>query len=148
VDVVDDKKISDYSHIGLGIEHTIENIFEDIYTPWSKANLGLIVEYYKYDTYESAKLDDLKLYETMQNDLFVGVRYTFNNSDDSSIIAGVVSDMEYVEEIYFIEYESRYGDNFKVKLDYNYIDSSTQELTAYAALGKHQRVGLSIAYYF
>ncbi len=147
-DVINDKKVSDYSHIGFGIEHTIENIFEDIYASWSKANLGLIVEYYKYDTYESGKLDDLKLYETMQNDLFIGARYTFNNSDDSSIVGGVVVDMEYSEEIYFIEYVSRFGDSFKVELDYNYINPSSKELTAYAALGTHQRVGLSIAYYF
>ncbi|MCF6339976.1 MAG: hypothetical protein L3J10_04385 [Sulfurimonas sp.] len=147
-DVIKDKKVSDYSHIGFGVEHTIENVFEDIYLPWSKANLGLIAEYYKYNTYESEKMDDLKLYESMQNDLFIGVRYTFNNADDSSIVGGIVIDMEYGEEIYFIEYESRFGDSFKMELDYNYINPSSKELTTYASLGKHQRVGLSIAYYF
>ncbi len=140
-DVIDDENIADYSHIALGVEHTIENIYKS-------ASLGLIAEYYRYDTYEDNKYDDLDLYESMQNDLFIGARYTFNNADDTSIVGGVVLDDEYSEENYFLKYSSRFADTFTAECDFQYIEPSTTASTAYAALGRHQRLSINIAYYF
>lgn len=135
------KDIGDYSHIALGVEHSLED-FEN------GATLGLITEYYRYDTYEDEKYSDLELFETMQNDIFVGARYTFNNAEDSSIVGGVVADMEYAEQSYYAKFESRFIQEFKVALDYYYINPSKSTQTAYALLGKHQRIGLNIAWYF
>ncbi len=84
----------------------------------------------------------------MQNDLFIGARYSFNNTKDTSLVGGVVNDSEYDERTYYLKYESRFADSFKVELDYYYIDPSKDELTAYAFLGKHQRIGLNLSYYF
>ena len=140
--VDDNKYIGDYSHIGLGVEHTLENFMG------SEAGLGLIAEYYRYDTYEDGKYTDLELFETMQNDLFLGMRYTFNNANDTSIIGGVIADLEYKEQSYYINFDTRAYDSFKVGLDYYYINPSKDETTAYALLGKHQRIGLNIAWYF
>ena len=42
-DVISDAEISDYMHIGLGVEHTLNQFYGD-------ASLGLIAEYYYYDT--------------------------------------------------------------------------------------------------
>ena len=139
--VDDEVNVGDYSHIAFGVEHTLENFYES-------ASLGLIAEYYKFDTYESDKYDDLELFETMQNDIFVGVRYSFNNAQSSSIIGGVVADFEYNEEIYYMKLDSRVGDMFKVALDYYYIEPSEDITTAYSLLGRHQRVGLNVAWYF
>ena len=136
-----DEVVGDYSHIALGVEHSLED-FEN------GATLGLIAEYYRYDTYEDDKYDDLELFETMQNDIFIGARYTFNNEDDSSIVGGVVADTEYSEQTYYAQFESRVFDSFKVAMDYYYINPSKDTLTAYALLGKHQRVGLNIAWHF
>ncbi len=136
--------VGDYSHIGLGVEYTIENIYE------SHA-LGLLAEYYRYDTYESDKFSDLQLFETMQNDLFIGARYTFNNTEDSSFVGGAIFDLEYDEQSYYLKFESRVHGNFKLSCDYYYIVPSTKLLsfpTAYQFLGKHQKLGINIAYYF
>ena len=84
----------------------------------------------------------------MQNDLFLGLRYSFNDSDDASIVGGVVADFEYDEEVYYFKYDSRLGDSFRVGFDYYYIEPSKDEKTAYALLGRHQRVALNLAYYF
>ena len=140
-DVEENTFVGDYSHLALGVEHTLDN-FEN------GAALGLIAEYYNYTTYEDDKYNDLKLFETMQNDLFIGIRYTFNNADDSSIVGGIVTDLEYDEQMYYFEYESRILDDFKVALDYYYIEPSSSTLTSFSLLGRHQRVGLNIAYYF
>lgn len=139
-DVQSGVAVGDYSHIALGLEHTIE---QD-----SGTTLGVIAEYYKYDTYESDKFNDLQLYETMQNDLFLGMRYVLNDADDTSIVGGVVADMEYSEQTYYVKYESRFGSSMKVECDYYYVEPSKKAQTAYALLGRHQRLGLNIAYYF
>ena len=71
-----------------------------------------------------------------------------NDADDTSIVGGLVADMEYNEYMYYAKYESRFGDNIKVECDYYYIEPSKKVQTAYALLGRHQRIGLNIAYYF
>jgi len=139
--VAGDERVGDYSHIALGVEHTLENIYEG-------AALGLIAEYYRYDTYEAGKLDDLALFESMQNDLFVGARYSFNNANNSSFIGGAIVDMEYQEQVYYMEFESRVAESFTLALDYYSIEPSTTDATPYAQLGNHQRVGIKLAYYF
>jgi len=135
------EKVGDYSHIAFGLEHTLENFDNG-------AALGLIAEYYRYDTYEDDKYTDLELFETMQNDIFIGARYTFNNSEDSSVVGGVVADTEYGEQTYYLQYESRFMEAFKVAFDYYYVQPSTSTLTAYSLLETHQRVGLNIAWHF
>lgn len=140
-DVIDDPNISDYIHLGAGIEHTLTQII-------GEADLGLIAEYYYYETLESGKYTDLELFESFQDDLFLGGRYTFNDIDDASIIGGVVLDLEYDEQSYYVEYETRIADTFKVHLDYRYIEPSKDTLTAFHLLQRHQRIGLNIEYYF
>ena len=139
--VDEDKNVGDYSHVALGVEHTLENFYES-------AALGLIAEYYRYDTFENDKYNDLELFETMQDDLFIGARYSFNNANDSTLVGGGVFDLEYDEQVYYLKGESRFADSFKVSLDYYYVVASTTELTAYAFLGDHQRVAVNIAYHF
>lgn len=139
--VDEDNFVGDYSHIALGIEHTIENIYES-------HSLGLICEYYRYDTYESDKYTDLELFQTLQNDTFVGMRYTLNNSNDSSLVGGGIFDFEYGEQMYYMKFDSRVMDSMKVALDYYYVEPSTTTTTPYSLLGRHQKLGLNIAYYF
>jgi len=139
--VSDDDFVGDYAHIAFGVEHTLENFYDS-------ASLGLIAEYYKYETFEDDKYDDLELFQVMQNDLFLGLRYSFNSSDGSSIVGGVVEDSEYDERTYYLKYESRFINTFKVELDYYFIEPSKTENTAYALLGEHQRVALNLAYHF
>ena len=127
--------------MAFGVEHTLENFYES-------SALGLIAEYYRYDTYESDKYSDIELFETMQNDLFIGLRYSLNNAQDSSFVGGVVADFEYDEQVYYMKFESRFADSYKIGVDYYYIEPSTSHLTAYALLGEHQRVALNVAYHF
>jgi hypothetical protein len=139
--VDEDKNVGDYSHIALGVEHTLENFYES-------SALGLIAEYYRYDTFENDKYSDLELFETMQDDLFIGARYSFNNTNDSTLVGGGIFDLEYDEQVYYVKGESRFADSFKISVDYYYVVASTTDLTAYAFLGNHQRVAVNIAYHF
>ena len=139
--VEENKEIGDYAHIAFGVEHTLENFDNG-------SALGLISEYYNYITFDSDKYDDLKLFETMQNDLFLGARYTFNNEDDSSIVGGLITDLEYHEQVYYAQFESRLLENYKITFDYYYIEPSKNSLTSYALLGRHQRIAMNLAWYF
>ena len=139
--VIDDDIVGDYSHIGLGIEHTLTQIYKE-------ADLGIICEYYNYTTYDKNKMDDLALFEVFQNDLFLGARYSFNNGNDASLIGGAIVDLEYDEQVYYLEYESRVAEIFKVKTDFRYIEPSKNDPTAFNLMGRHARVSLNLSYYF
>jgi len=141
VKVQENPYVGDYSHVALGVEPSLED-FED------GSTLGIIVEYYRYESYENGKYGDLELFETMQNDVFVGARYVLNDSQDTAFVGGVVADLEYDEQTYYVQLESRLSDGFKVALDYYYVKPSKTVNTAYSALGEHQRVGLNVAWHF
>jgi len=140
-DVIDNEEISDYMHIGLGVEHTLYGVYEN-------ADLALLLEYYNYSTFEDGKRDDLALFELFQNDLFVGLRLSLNDAKESKITTGAIIDMEYDEQVYYIEYESRLNDIFVLDFDYRYIAPSPSDLTAFKLMGRHQRVGLKVGYAF
>ncbi len=140
-DVIDEETVSDYYHLGWGLEHTLTQFYE-------QADLGLIAEYYKYDTLEDDKLSDLELFEIFQNDLFLGLRYSFNEGNDASIVGGVIWDLDYREQSYYLEYEGRVAETFKLKLDYRYVEPSEDTATAFNLIGRHQRLSLGLGYYF
>ena len=140
-DVIDNSEISDYYHIGVGVEHTLTQFI-------GEADLGVISEYYYYHIIDKTKRDDLALFETFQNDLFVGLRYTFNDGNDANIVAGSIIDFDYSEEVYYFEYESRLADSWKVDFDYRYINPSKEYKTAFNLMGDHERVSLTLGYYF
>jgi len=141
--VVDDKNIADYYNLGLGMEHTLAQVYQE-------ADLGLLVEYYKYDTINANanNYNDLDLFETFQNDIFVGFRYSFNEGNDASIVGGGIFDLDYNEQVYYIEYESRINDMFKLNLDYRQTEPSSSKETALNRMGKQKRVSIKVGYYF
>ena len=140
-DVISDEQISDYLHIGLGLEHTLNQFYGD-------ANLGLITEYYYYDIFDDSKRSDLELFELFQNDLFLGLRYSFNDENDANIIGGAILDMDYDEQVYYLEYETRIADMFKLNFDYRFVQPSSEYKTAFNLMGKHERISLKMGYHF
>jgi len=139
--IIDDPTISDYIHIGAGLEYTLSQVYKE-------ADLGLLLEYYNYTTLQSGKKTDLDLFELFEDDLFIGLRYSFNEGDDASILAGAILDMQYDEQVYYIEYKTRLFDTLTMNFDYRYIEPSRTKPTAFHLMGRHERVSLKLAYYF
>lgn len=147
------KKVGDYYQFGVGVEHTLTGVAGD-------ADLGLIAEYYYYNTFTQGAdiADDLALFQVFENDLFLGFRYTFNDASDSSVIAGAIIDLQYQEQSYSAKYETRFFDVLSATFDYAYINPSKTDETAYALMGfdpnnpgvsiSHQRIGINLAYHF
>lgn len=140
-DVIDNSVVSDYYHLGAGLEHTISQVHND-------EDLGLILEYYKYHTFDNSKYNDLQLFEAYQNDLFIGARYSFNDVDNSSILGGVVADLDYHEQLYYLEYSGRIFDDLVLNIDYRYIEPSSDTKTVFNLTGQHQRMSVRLGYYF
>lgn len=151
--VLDKVNVSDYTQLSFGVEHTLTNFSE------SDSDLGLITEYYYYKTLESGAKNsdanlsngyysDLTLFQNYQNDLFLGVRITFNDEGDATFIGGVVLDTQYKEQLYTAEYERRLFEVMKLKLSYQNFQPSTTTLTPFARIGKHQKMSFDVSYHF
>ena len=142
-----DANIADYYNIGLGIEHTLTQVYDE-------ADLGLLLEYYKYETInrDSNQYTSDQLFEVFQNDIFIGARYSFNQGDDASIIGGATIDLDEDEQAYYVEYESRINDLFKLNIDYRqtepYTGGSGANQTALSRMGRQKRVSVKVGYYF
>jgi hypothetical protein len=98
--VKDYEAIDDYYQAGLGVEHTIDNII-------GKSTLGILAEYYK---------SDASFFENYKNDLFYGLRYSLNDTKDSSLLAGFVQNIDNKSKSYEIKYETRIYDIVKIDL--------------------------------
>lgn len=93
----------DFFALTAGVEYTISNIKN------SGMDVGLIGEYL-YD-----ERDDLAL-SAMQNDIFIGTRIAFNDIQDTSILAGMISDIENSSKILSIEASRRFGSSYKLEI--------------------------------
>lgn len=136
-DVLEDKIISDYMHIGFGVEQGVGRVFD-------LGELSLLGEYYSYTTFDKSKRSDIELFEIFENDLFVGARLDLDDTQESSVSAGVVADMAYGEELYYLEYSGRFWDFLKLDFDYRVIEPSLSEMTAFRLMGRHERLSLRL----
>ena len=87
--------LKDYYESGFGIEKEFNNI--TIYTEYYKSNNKLL---------------------QMQNDIFIALKYDFKNIDDTNIKFGIFKDLDNYIYTKSFEYETRYKENFKIKLQY------------------------------
>jgi len=133
----DDVKVSDYLQSGLGLERTLYGI-------WDKKDLGLLVEYYRYDRFNDTKLSVKELGQLFQNDLYFGGRLTFNDLASSEILAGVDIDLESSEKIYFFKYETRLYESYKVQLHYQHLNADNEE----SYFDDLDHLKLAVSYYF
>ncbi len=132
----DDTRVSDYLHAGAGLEHTL-------YGVWEKRDLGLLLEYYRYEQFNDTKFTPRELGVLFQNDLYAGMRFSFNDTASSEILAGVDFDLDESEKIYFLKYDTRVLDKFKTEVQYQHLSPSEKSL-----FGKTDHLKVAVSYYF
>jgi len=132
----DDDRVSDYAQMSFGLEHTL-------YGVWDKADLGLLAEYYRYKENESQKLGAKDFGKLFQDDVTLGFRLSLNDGSDSDVLGGVAVDRENQEKIFFVEYNTRLYDRYKLGLSFQHLspkkNSFFQEL---------DRAVVEFGYYF
>ncbi len=99
-----------------GFEYTVYQIFEK---PW---DLGLLAEYL-YDgrddgfVAETFGLTSEAPFTAFQNDVFTGARLAFNDTQDTSMLAGVSVDADDSSLSMFLEAERRLGQNWTAEFE-------------------------------
>ena len=120
-----DNKVADYTQGSIGLEHTI-------YSIWDKVDLGLIAEYYKYKALQNHRYNAKSFGKLFDDDLSLGFRLALNDISSSEILGGFDIDRHNQEKIFFVEYERRIDDKYKLEVSYQHLapkkDSAFKEL--------------------
>lgn len=107
-----------YTSLVAGTEYTLYQLLD------SAADLGLLVEYLHSN--KNQYVTDL-----FDNDVFLGGRLALNNTQDSSLIVGVIIDLEEHESLFRLESETRLGRNWTVELNALFFDHAVKTLASY-----------------
>ncbi|MCF6330894.1 MAG: hypothetical protein L3I99_05035 [Sulfurimonas sp.] len=123
----DDEKISNYTEVGVGLEHTLYSFYDN-------KDLGLLVEYYKNDSNTQS---------FFANDLTLGFRLSLNDMSSSEILGGFSVGLDNHEKIMFIKYDTRVFQKYKLALSYQKLAPKSDSVFA-----KLQSAKLEFTYYF
>ncbi|MFT5706171.1 MAG: hypothetical protein ACI9ES_000442 [Oceanospirillaceae bacterium] len=102
--IYQENPIDNYWASQLGVEYTFYGIAQ------SATDLGILLEYGKDQRGKSAN-------SIMQNDIGVGARFALNDAQSSSLLAGVIHDLDYDSNSFSLEADRRIGDNWKVSVE-------------------------------
>lgn len=87
-----------------GIEYTFYNVFNNI-------DLGTLIEHQFDDRDDNAPLI------SNQNNVFSGLRLSFNDAYNSELLAGIITDSSSEVTSYFTEFSRRISNNWKIEFD-------------------------------
>lgn len=122
--LTDEKNMQDgdFYDVGLGTEYTITNIF-------NSHSLGVVGEYYRSDF----------ALNSLNNDIFIALRYSLNDADSSEFLLGFTKNMENANSGAYLKYEGRVYENIKLSSDFRYQNANDKEIV---------KLGLEFKYYF
>jgi hypothetical protein len=118
-----------------GFEYTQYQLFG------TNADLGYLLEY-QYDD-----RDDNQPLTIADNDIFAATRLALNDSQDTSVLAGIVYDHKSDELFLNIEAETRIGNNYTITGRARFI-SNTDQTDALDAFREDDYIEIAIARYF
>lgn len=99
------KELGDrYMQATGGIEYTLYGIFD------SPSDLGIVAEYIWDERGANSQ-------NPFANDVFAGLRWSANDEDDTSLLAGAVVDMDTQATFYSAEFEKRLGESYKLSIE-------------------------------
>lgn len=103
-----------------GFEYTFSGIFE------SGADFGLLAEY----LYNNRK--SIELTTPFENDVYLGTRFGFNDTQSTELLVGVILDWDTSEWFYSVEGSRRIGDSWKVSVEARgFANNNPKNLIAY-----------------
>jgi hypothetical protein len=128
-----------YMQYTVGFEYTFNSLIVD------SQDLGVIVEALG-DTDTGRNSTELDIFRPFQNHVFAGLRYTFNNTGDRSLLLGTFTDYKKGDVIARLEYEERFFERVKVKAQFfGFATSKTSQLSSF---DHTTRASLLVSYYF
>jgi hypothetical protein len=116
-----------------GLEYTFFAVQE------SEIDVGVLIEY----LYDDRKKKATTLFE---DDVFLGVRVDFNNTQDTAILAGVIYDLESHTQVYLVEASHRIDDYWQVSLQGQVFTDTSGDLAGFFKNDDNMR--LELTYWF
>ncbi len=107
----------------------------------SAADLGLLLEY-QYDG-----RSELEPFTTADNDIFVGTRLALNDTQDTSLLAGIAYDTATGETFFNVEAERRIGDSIALEIRARVFSGAGPQDITYAVV-RDDYVQIQLAKYF
>lgn len=107
----------------------------------SARDLGVLLEYLYDERDANAPATD------MDDDIFAGFRLAFNDTDDTSILAGVLMDRDGNDRFFNLEAERRITDHLKIELRARLI-SNTKTTSLLHAINKDDYLQVQLQYHF
>lgn len=111
------------------------------YTFWNVANTGMdigVLGEYLYDGRGNLALN------SMQNDLFVGSRIAFNDTQSTDILFGAIFDLEHSTRFFSVESSRRINNSMKLEIEGRFFERvSENEFAYFFRQDSFLRIGLS-----
>ena len=124
-------KIKDYTALAAGFEYTFANVNN------KGLDVGLLSEY-SFDSRDELALNSL------QNDVFIGTRLAFNNTDDTQVLAGAILDVVRGTTLVSVEASQRFKESWKIELEGRFFsNTSNDEFVYFARKDSFLRLGIS-----
>ena len=120
----------------VGLEYTLFQAFN------SQADIGFLVEHL-YDGRDRVEAPQT----IFQNDLFLGIRVALNDMQDTTMLAGMMRDLQNESGSLRLEAERRVGDSIKLELETQLFINAQHDRTV-TAFKRDNFVTLTLAQYF
>jgi len=131
------RRINDDSYIAAtaGFEYTFYGVLE------SASDIGLVMEY-SYDNRNSNATTPF------EDDLMLGLRWTNNDENDTSLLFGVIADLDDSSRLYSIEASRRVGESWKLNLEARVFSGINDSNNLLYSIRQDDFVQFELAYYF
>lgn len=131
-------KLSNYVAATAGLEYTFYGILD------SSSDLGLVTEYSYDDRNKQATTP-------FENDMLLALRWTSNDENDTSVLMGVVTDLDDNTNLYSVEASRRIGESWKLNIEARVFsglkNNNLSNLTLYS-LRQDDFIQVELGYYF
>ena len=124
-----------YNAATAGFEYTFYSILE------SSSDIGLVVEYL-YDDRNS------KATTPFEDDLMLGLRWTNNDENDTSVLVGVIADRDDSSRLYSVEASRRVAESMKLTIEARLFTGIAANDLLLSSFRQDDFVQVELAYYF
>jgi len=127
--------IETYNASTAGLEYTLYGIADSV------TDLGLVLEY-MHDSRNK------QLASPFDNDVLLGLRFTFNDTQSTDALIGMIKDQDNDTTLYSVEASRRLGDAWKLSLEARYFENVDTNETLFNTIRNDDFVQMELAYYF
>ena len=119
----------------MGFEYTFYGVLD------SPSDIGVVVEY----LYDDRNLSATTPFE---DDLMLGLRWTNNDVNDSSVLLGVIADLDDSARVYSLEASRRIGESWKLNIEASVFNGITDPNSLLYSFRQDDFAQIELAYYF